>query len=192
MVPVMPTVDLGDGGLVDTIVLCDGGLLLSEAAASANVSHSLFRELGVVVPFSNLPASGSVGVGDVFLAGQPAEIAQPVVGSVEVNVVPLLSGFRISNKSPKHKSVDHFFVSDGAYPENDAVVSGPSDPLPQHPSSLDLDSAASAANGSIKATDVAEVRHLVHSLKAVDCFPGFCGRIFTSHRVPFAGLRSGL
>lgn len=186
----------GDAPLADAKTRRDLYVLPSQRGKSADFSDGRFSKHGVCsAGLKSLPAVVAA-MPDVLGMGDPSEVGNSVVGSVEVDVVALFSGNTITDERSEndvvnelepsyaitmdaHGKVPAALVSDWAKDHSGAFHSD------QSPPSL-------STNRSVGRSDSTKRGRFVVPVAVGHYSPLFCGRIFNSHRAPFAGLRSGL
>lgn len=193
MLPSLTCFDGRDRPLVDSEGCANFFLRFPVGAANSDLSDDLAGELGVRVTVPEFPSSRPVAVVDVLLAGKPAEVIQPVVRPIKVDVVGILSRFRWADESSKDYSVDHLPVDAlPVSPERDVVISGPGDARSANSSALQLQGAVVTSDHSVERADASEIGYLVSAFKPRHGFPDFCGRILLSHRRLLEGAWLGL
>ena len=155
-----------------------------EDVQSGELGHHMALSAGVLAPAT----IGRVSVPHVVGVAEPFEVVWSVVRPVEVFVVDGLGMVRSgSEESYCNQPVYSDENLRTTTAEIDAWVSG-AERGGQDASTQ----AATVALDSVETAYASKVRDFIQTFVTDYCAPLFCGRIFNSHWVPFAGLRSGL
>lgn len=161
-----------------------GALANVEDVQAGELGHCMALACGVLASAS----VGCVSVPHVVGVAEPLKVLGAVVSPVEVFVVDGLGRVRSGAEEgfsyqPMHPRQNLRTTTT----EVEAWVSGTERSGEDAPSRT-----ATVALDSVETADAPKVRNFIQTFVTDYCAPLFCGRIFTSHRVPFAGLRSGL
>lgn len=147
---------------------------LSGVVPAANLRNDAGVQLGLVMPLTLRPASGSVAVLAVGRVGNPPQVLKSVVAHVEVDVIGLLTGERFAVEGDENKPVDPVCLCAVRPVERVGKIS--------------LGAAVQRANDFVwNGTNTPKVGNLKQGFKFRNRFPSFGGTMRVSHSLPSMG-----